>query len=576
MIAYFSMEVGLNARIPTYSGGLGILAGDTLRSAADLGLPVVAVTMLPNNGFFEQIIGKDGRQLEFYKPFFPQINDDFVPLSERVKIKIAGEDVSIRAWRYDIKGLSGHIVPVYFLDTNGENGNRPWKLGPEWPSGVKRTFDDITSHLYESNPQYKIAQQMVLGFGGFEMLKGLGIDVSTYHMNEGHAAFLTLKLLQQYGYDADRVKAKCVFTTHTPIPAGHDVFSYEYIDQLIDEHDRKDLWRYAGQNEVNMTHLAMDLSRYINAVSPKHTKVSRAMFPNYAIDEIPNGVHHITWTAPEIQDVYDKYVPGWRRYPSKLSEFPETNQALSELVTAQNKIQTRLFNEVRYATKNVVNLEPDRLTLGFARRAAGYKRGDLIFKNIERLKRIGSNKLQIIMAGKAHPADQPGKDLIYRMNEGLSEISSEIKGAYLQGYDIELGKLMTSGSKVWLNNPQRPLEASGTSGMKAALNGRPSLSIVDGWWCEGLKEGITGWAIGNESDPNDDGKDAEALHDKLEYILNLRGPEFNRAVIGAIKHNGSYFNTYRMVMQYAKKAWLIDVPQIERSVQNLEGRIMAA
>ncbi len=562
-IAYFSMEVGLNARIPTYSGGLGILAGDTLRSAADLGLPVVGVTLLFNNGYFNQIIDKEGRQIEYYKDFFPE-NEGFEPLTERVRIRIAGENVSIRAWRYDIKGMGGHIVPVYFLDTNGENGNRPWPLGPQAPSGVHRTLDEITSRLYAHDQPYRIAQEMVLGFGGVKMLQKLGIDVATYHMNEGHAAFLTLKLLQQQGYDhPDKVRERSVFTTHTPVSAGHDVFQYQDIDQLIDEHDRKDLWKYAGRYNVNMTDLAINLSRYVNAVSRKHGEVSG--FPY-----ITNGVHHLTWTAPEIRYIFDKYLPDWRNDPSKLSEFPETDQALSELITAQNKIQTRLFDEVRYATKNEVILDPNALTLGFARRGAAYKRGDLIFSNTARLKDIGRGKLQIIMAGKAHPQDNPGKDLIYRMNKGLSEISPEIKGAYLQGYDIELGKLMTSGSKVWLNNPQRPLEASGTSGMKAALNGRPSLSIVDGWWCEGLIEGVTGWAIGNESDPNDDGKDAESLYDKIRDIHNLSGPEFNRAVIGAIRKNASYFNTHRMVKKYASDVWLIGIPQ------NLESRVLAA
>ena len=469
-VAYLSMEVGLNPSIPTYSGGLGILAGDTLKSAADKGLAVVGVTLLHNNGYFNQHIDGRGNQYESYTPFDPR-KGGMEELKERVTVNVQGREVSVRAWRYDIIGRNGHIVPVYFLDTNGVkdingvNTNRPWD-------------EDITSKLYGGDHAYhRITQEVVLGIGGARMLQRLGYDVETYHMNEGHSAFLTLELLRQSGYNPDKVREKCVFTTHTPVPDGHDRFPYDIVRDVIRDLPNN-IQEYAGNkdNMLNMTLFALNLSRFTNAVSQKHAEVTRKMFPGHEIHSITNGVHSYTWTSREMQEVYDGLVPEWRQDPSNLRKIIESHDAISQIKSAHQTSKARLLDYVRKTAG--VEFDPELLTIGFARRSTEYKRPDLILRDLSELKRIGKGKIQLIFAGKAHPKDEKGRNLVYTINKRIRKLDGDIKAVFLPDYDMALGAWLTSGVGLWLNTPRRPREASGTSGMKAAHNAIPSFSIL--------------------------------------------------------------------------------------------------
>ena len=361
--------------------------------------------------------------------------------------------------------------------------------------------------------------------------------------------------------DVEAVRKQCIFTTHTPVPSGHDQFPLELAAQTVGRQDifeMRDVFNFDGL--LNMSHLALNVSHYVNGVAKKHGEVSRRMFTGYNIDEITNGVHGATWTAEPFQQLYDRYIAGWRQDNFSL------RYALSiprrEVWKAHAVAKTLLLRQVQKTTG--VAMTVDVLTLGFARRSAAYKRGDLLFADLDRLRKIASTigPFQVIFAGKAHPQDERGKEVIKRIFEGMQALRNEIRIAYLENYDLDLGKMLTSGVDIWLNTPQPPLEASGTSGMKAALNGVPSLSILDGWWIEGCIEGVTGWAIGdqNEAAENDDrAKDAASLYDKLEksifplYLQNRSG--FIDVMRHAIALNGSFFNTHRMIQQYVIKAY---------------------
>ncbi len=545
-VAYFGMEIALEDSMKTFGGGLGVLAGDILKSCADLEVPVVGVSLVHNQGYFKQLIDKNGRQIEHYPYWNP--SEKLTAISEKVGVSIQGRKVNVRPWLYELKGKTGFIVPIYFLDTKDINQGRPWD-------------EDITSRLYGGNHAYnRITQEVVLGIGGKRMLDQLGFEIDTYHMNEGHSALLLLELLKELK-DPEKVKEKCVFTTHTPVAVGHDSFSYSDIIDVLRDELPADIGEYAGNNRFSMTELAMNLSRYVNAVSKKHSEISRFMFPGRNIDYITNGVHSYTWTSEEMQRVYDKIVPEWRKDPSNLNKI-KNMQETSEIFNAHQSAKNRLFSYIK-ENYNVI-LDPSVLTIGFARRAAIYKRADLIFHDLERLKRIGKNKLQLIFAGKAHPSDDGGKDLIARVIGSICAISNDIKAIYLEDYDMYQGLLMTSGVDLWLNTPLRPREASGTSGMKASHNAVPSLSVLDGWWIEGCKEGITGWSIGPEPFENrivevDNSEDADDLYKKLEHIIiptfyynkNL----WKEIMINSIAENASYFNTERVVKEYCKKAY---------------------
>ena len=556
-IAYFSMEVGLETDIPTYSGGLGVLAGDTIRSAAELNVPMVAVTLLHREGYFYQKLDENGIQTE--EPVQWVVEDFLEPLDQTVTVDLEDRQVKVKAWKYEVRYPGKNKVPVYFLDTDLPDNN-----------DQDRT---LTDHLYGGNTYYRLCQEIVLGIGGVRMLRALGHNqIERFHMNEGHAGFLTLELLKEHceaaGRDAileediEAVRSKCVFTTHTPVPAGQDKFPIEDVERAL--HDCsylqvRDLITRDGT--LNMTYLALTLSHYVNGVAKKHGEVSSHMYAPYRIDSITNGVHVATWTSEPFRDLFDKYIPGWMednfnlRYALSIPE--------SEIWEAHLQAKRELIHYVNRETNK--GMDTDILTLGFARRAASYKRADLLLSDIRRLKEVYSKAgpFQIIYAGKAHPKDKQGKELIQRIFESIKALNSDVKIAYLENYDIQLGKLITSGVDVWVNTPMPPMEASGTSGMKAALNGVPSLSILDGWWIEGCIEGITGWSIGQSSlDLETErvaGLDARDLFDKLQNTiipLYYNQPEEFRCIMShCIALNGSFFNTQRMMQQYVLKAY---------------------
>jgi starch phosphorylase len=550
-VAYFSMEIAIQPSMPTYSGGLGVLAGDTLRSAADLGIPLVAFTLLHRKGYFQQHIDKAGVQSEVVQSWNPA--DFCTEEAARVTVSVEERVVIIRAWRYNLEGRSGHVVPIYLLDTDLEE-NSGWDRG-------------LTDHLYGGDTNYRLQQEIVLGMGGARMANALGLHVNVYHMNEGHAALLTLGLLEsQLGggplgaateSDLAVVRNKCVFTTHTPVPAGHDRFSAEQAIRILGAERTARLQKLNCFHEglLNMTLLALRFSRYANGVAMQHGKVSRDMFPEFPIDSITNGVHAPTWTSEPIQQMLDAHIPAWRRdnlFLRSAIDLPE-----KAILSAHIRAKENLFAEVGSRTGLVLN--PRLLTLGFARRVATYKRAGLMFTDPERLVNIAAKAggLQILIAGKAHPQDEPGKALIRQVIEKSAHLSNDIlRIVYLENYAWDLGALLTSGVDVWVNTPRRPYEASGTSGMKAALNGVPSLSILDGWWIEGCIEGVTGWAI---EDGANDTEEAMAFYNKLENAvvpLYLQAPEkWARLMKTTLAFNGSFFNTNRMVKQYNRNAY---------------------
>ncbi len=550
-VAYFSMEIAIHPSMPTYSGGLGVLAGDTLRSAADLGIPLIAFTLIHRKGYFQQHLDRSGMQSEEVQPWDPAAFCTEEPA--RVTVSIEDRIVTVRAWRYDMKGRSGHVVPIYLLDTDMEE-NSGWDRG-------------LTDHLYGGDTNYRLQQEIVLGMGGARMAHALGYRINVYHMNEGHAALLTLALLErQLGggplgaateADIEQVRKKCVFTTHTPVPAGHDRFSIEQAIRILggDRTARLEKQGCFHDGLLNMTLLALRFSRYANGVAMQHGKVSREMFPQFSVDSITNGVHAPTWVSEPIQQMLDEHIPAWRRDNLYLRNSIDLPEAKIQAAHAQAK--EALFTEV--ATRTGLVLNPKVLTLGFARRAATYKRANLLFTDTERLLRIATaaGGLQILYAGKAHPQDGPGKALIQQVVEDAARFSNDmLRIVYLENYAWDLGALLTSGVDVWVNTPKRPYEASGTSGMKAALNGVPSLSILDGWWIEGCIEGFTGWAI---EDGATDAEEAESLYAKLESAvvpLYLQAPEkWARIMRNTLAFNGSYFNTNRMVKQYTRNAY---------------------
>jgi starch phosphorylase len=550
-IAYFSMEIAISPEMPTYSGGLGVLAGDTLRSAADLGVPLIAFTLLHRKGYFQQHLDINGIQTEDVQPWNPA--DFCAEEPTRITVSIENRAVAVRAWRYDLEGRSGHIVPIYLLDTDVED-NSGWDRG-------------LTDHLYGGDTNYRLQQEIVLGMGGVRMAHAMGYQINVFHMNEGHAALLTLALLEsELGggatgpateSDVEQVRRQCVFTTHTPVPAGHDRFSTEQSIRILGAERTARLERQGCFRDglLNMTYLALHFSRYANGVALRHGKVSREMFPEFSIGSITNGVHAPTWMSRQFQQLLDEHIPEWRRdnlFLRNAIELPE-----NEVLAAHASAKDELLAEV--ASRTGVVLNPRVLTLGFARRAATYKRASLMFTYPEQLQEIASRAggLQVLYAGKAHPQDEPGKAMVRKVVEDAARLSNDtLRIVFLENYAWDLGALLTAGVDVWINNPRRPYEASGTSGMKAALNGVPSLSILDGWWIEGCIEGVTGWAI--EDGANDE-EEAAAFYRKLEtaVVPLYRGaPEgWARLMRTTLAFNGSYFNTHRMVKQYVQNAY---------------------
>jgi len=556
-IAYFSMEIGLLSDMPTYSGGLGVLAGDTIRAAADLKVPMVGVTLLHRKGYFYQRLDSTGRQTE--EPVDWAVDNFLTELPERVSVTIEGRAVAIRAWKYEVAGPRDFSVAVYFLDSDvPENAN--------WD----RT---LTHYLYGGDPRYRLCQEVILGIGGVRMLRALGHrEVARYHMNEGHSSLLALELLDEESQRAGRpvpnrddvqiVREQCVFTTHTPVVAGHDQFPMTLVNQILgrqDVEDMKDV--FCCGDVLNLTFLALNLSRYVNGVAKKHGEIARLMFAGYDVDAITNGIHAATWAAEPFAELYDRYIPGWHQDNSSLrSALGIAKQEIWQAHRAAKRALVQLVNREINAGMDI-----DVFTIGFARRAAAYKRTDLLFSDSERLRGIADRcgGMQIIYAGKAHPQDQAGKEQIQRVFRARDQLRDKIKIAYLENYSMEIGKMMTAGVDVWLNTPLPPMEASGTSGMKAAVNGVPSLSVLDGWWIEGCIEGVTGWSIGpadrKTAVVSDHSQDAVSLYDKLEQIIlplyYHRRDDYLDVMRHSIALNGSFFNTHRMLQQYVLKAY---------------------
>ena len=556
-VAYFSMEICLEQAIPTYSGGLGVLAGDTLRSAADLGVPLVAVTLLHRKGYFHQHLDATGQQTETPVQWSPE------EVLERVDggstVTIEGRTVHVAAWKYSVKGVRGHEVPVFLLDTMLEEN-----------SEADRT---LTDSLYGGDEHYRLCQEIVLGMGGAGLLQSVGYDAGViYHLNEGHSALLTLQLLERQlegrqhfeleDADLESVRQRCVFTTHTPVPAGHDKFPLEMVRSVLGD-ERVALLEGCGgvyEGMLNMTHLALHLTRFVNGVAMRHRDVSRGMFPEYPINSITNGVHATTWAGPAFTALFDRRIPEWRR--DNLYLRYAVSIPLQEIRDAHAEDKTALLEEVR--TRTGVTLDPAVMTIGFARRATPYKRADLIFSDVERLATIARKvgKLQIIFGGKAHPHDGGGKELIRRIFAADERLRGLVEVVYLENYEMALAAKMVAGVDLWLNNPMKPLEASGTSGMKAAINGVPSFSVLDGWWVEGHVEGVTGWSIGGPDAETDPSADALDLYIKLERVILplFYGLPFAYAEVmrSSISLNGSFFNTQRMVRQYVHNAYFPD------------------
>ena len=546
-IAYFSMEIGIDENIPSYSGGLGILSGDTIKSCADLNVPVVGITLLSENGYFYQKLDEEGNQIEL--PIQFSVSNFLHELHTNTTVNIEDRNVKVRAWLYQYRGVGGYIVPVFFLDTNIE--------------GNTDQDRQLTKYLYGGDERYRLAQEIILGIGGVRILKDLGYNtIDKYHMNEGHAALGTLELYDRSN-DVEIVRQQCVFTTHTPVAAGHDQFDLNMaksmIGNILPEFILDDI---TFENKLNMTRLALFFSHYINGVAKKHGEVSRMMFPGYSIDSITNGVHSATWVSEPFQRIFDKNIPGWRSDPNSLR-------------AASGMDKTKIWNAHMEAKRELINFVNKRynlgmnyndFTIGFARRQTAYKRPDLLISDPNRLMEIADKvgPIQIIYAGKAHPNDGTGKESIRKIFDAMKKINNKIKMAYIHNYEMSIAKMMVSGVDLWLNTPRRPMEASGTSGMKAAHNGVPQFSTLDGWWIEGWIENITGWSIGsrksNERD-SDDEADRRDLYDKLETWIM---PKFYkdrdnwiRTMRSCIAINASFFNTNRMIQQYVLNAYFI-------------------
>ena len=559
-IAYFSMEIGTDPRISTYSGGLGILAGDTLKACADLCIPVLGVTLLSEKGYFRQRIDESGSQCEEEDAW--KVRDLLTLLPVKVAVQAEGRTIQVQAWEGAISTVYGCDVPIYYLDTNiAENDE----------------FDrTLTWHLYGGDQRYRILQELVLGVGGVRLLDALGFQgLERYHMNEGHCSFLVIELLKRHAlaaqegglrerYDFEAVRKSCIFTTHTPVPAGHDVFERSLVESVFREYlPFWELEECYHNGRFNMTLLALNFSYYANAVSRVHGEVTPAMFPGFPMDSITNGVHLPTWTAPEFHEIFDSCSPGWVREPDTLRMVISAKN--DEVWAAHVAAKRRLIDYVNKACGS--DLDYETFTIGFARRATPYKRATLLFRFLEDLLRIHRDvgPIQVVYAGKAHPRDGMGKDLIREIVSVSKKLKGQLNVVFVENYDMTLGQYLTSGADVWLNTPQRPLEASGTSGMKAAANGVPNLSVLDGWWVEGCIEGVTGWGIGPKPDSqlssSNDDDDARSLLAKLEHdvlpCFYKRRADWVQIMKNSIAFNAPVFNTIRMVYQYITHAYFL-------------------
>jgi starch phosphorylase len=547
------MEIAIDTALPTYSGGLGVLAGDTIRGAADIGVPMVAVTLLHRKGYVRQSLSERGDQLEAPEQWEPE--QLLVRCQPIVEVPLKDRIIRVQAWKRVEVGVTGHSVPIIFLDTDV----------------VENSPEDrrITDCLYGGDHGLRLVQELVLGVGGWRMLRALGYPPETIcHMNEGHAAFLLLDQIPEAGCPdtegrCQELRHRTVFTTHTPVPAGHDLFSADHLAAVLSPEHLQRASQVVEHGQLNMTRLAMRFSGTVNAVSRKHMDVTRAMFPDAEVYGITNGVHAVRWTSPPFARLFDTFVPGWRQRSEQLRQAALI--PVEDILQAHRECRDSFLRAIE--SKVGMPFGGAGIIIGFARRSTEYKRPLLIFNDLGRLQRMAERfgPINLVFAGKAHPRDDWGKQLIRAVHELGSKSGDLIRVAFLPNYDTQLAAQMVAGVDVWLNTPRAPLEASGTSGMKCALNGVPSLSIADGWWLEGGVQGVTGWVIksalneGGVAPMEQDHADAQALYTQLEECVL---PTFfdNHMAFGevmrhAIALNGSFFNTHRMVDQYRVMAY---------------------
>src|SRR5581483_9572408 len=551
-IAYFSMEIAIRPEMHTYSGGLGVLAGDMARSSADLDLPIIFVSLISRDGYVLQSLDDAGRQISEPNPWRPE--DWAQPLGTMISVPIENRDVWVRPWVYFLASPVGHEVPGLLLDTDLEQNSAQDRA--------------ITDRLYGGDDIYRFKQEVVLGLGGALMLQALGFNIATYHLNEGHAALLTLHLLQRHRrppqeisagesvYDRVHVRNQCVFTTHTPVAAAFDKFAYPDVRRVLGDFIELDeLKRLAGEDHLNMTQLALSLSGYVNGVSERHAETANRMFPGYRVHAVTNGVHAPTWTHPQFAALYNRAFAHWALEPEVLEAADQI--ADDSIWLAHQQAKRELLAAIRAQTG--VAMREDIPLIGFARRMTQYKRADLLFSDPQRLEAIAAkHPFQLVFAGIAHPRDQQGQELVAELNRKIGGAPATLPMAFLPNYNMALAATLVSGVDIWLNTPQRPLEASGTSGMKAALNGVLNFSILDGWWVEAHIEGVTGWSIGGDG-PTDPGNDALGLYEKLEQVVlpayyGSRG-HWIWMMKQAISKIGSYFNTQRVMRRYVTEAY---------------------
>jgi starch phosphorylase len=558
--AYFSMEIMLESDIPTYAGGLGILAGDIMRSCADMQVPAAAVSLVYSGNTFNQKINADGSQT------FDQTEwkkkDQLVKLQTEIILTIRKQRVFVHVWRYDIVGLSGFIVPVYLLDTD-------FSSNEEWAR-------DITKNLYSGGEEVRINQEYLLGVGGVRVLRKLGYkNIKNFHLNEGHASFVGLELLKENNYDLNKVKSQTVFTTHTPVPEGHDQFNYDKVYEFIGPDLPLNIKELATTDSLHMTQLGFNTSKYSFGVSKKHAKVSKKMFPDKDIHSITNGVHAPTWVSWQMQDLYNKYLPGWQednKLFSGAKKIPSDAlwkthlECKQELVDFVNKRLTAVSNQEERESPTEYDLfDADTLTISMARRPVAYKRPLLLYSDLERFLRIGVGKVQIIQCGKSHPDDGVSKDFVRQIIQTSKRLRTVLRIVYLENYSPKIARMLVAGSDVWLNTPRRPMEASGTSGMKAAMNGTINFSILDGWWQEAFRTNPeSGFSIGPNQEnveyetEEGDTSDANDLYKKLSSEVIPLYYDHHDDWIGKMKKSiklGAYFNTDRVVEEYRRKAW---------------------
>jgi starch phosphorylase len=552
-IAYFSMEIATQPEMHTYSGGLGVLAGDTARSCADLGIPAVFVTLISRQGYLRQEISAAGEQVEHPDPWSPERYA--TPLRAKVAVILEGREVWVRPWLHLLSSPIGQTVPVLLLDTDLDENSEPDRR--------------LTDHLYGRDQMYRLKQEAILGIAGLRCLQALGFTIRAYHLNEGHAAFLALDLLRRYPrpedqvgpgepkYEIGRVREMCIFTTHTPVEAGHDRFPYELVETVLRGYIETDQLRLiAGRESLNMTRLALHLSGFVNGVADRHAKTATMMFPGYRIRAITNGVHLPTWTHPAFAELFNRNFPAWAYEPEALVRADQLPD--DDVWQAHSRAKADL---IHFVARYGIRLDAELPIIGFARRMTAYKRPDLLFSDLQRLKAIaGRHPFQLVLAGKSHPSDGAGKGLIRFIHQRIAELAPEVTAVFLPNYDMAVARIAVAGVDVWLNTPEPPLEASGTSGMKAAVNGVLNLSVLDGWWLEACVEGTNGWAIGVDGGVGAAHAGPADLYEKLErQVLPLYANNRARWIFMMKQSIGKiacYFNTHRMMRRYAAEAYL--------------------